>query len=70
MEFIELTAKTRTKTGKSPARELRRQGMLPAVLYGPDTEPVLLSVNEADLEDGEILLRSGKKRFHKIKIKR
>ena len=50
MEFIELNAKTRTTTGKSPARALRRQGELPDVLYGPDTEPVLLSVNIADLE--------------------
>jgi large subunit ribosomal protein L25 len=50
LEFIELSAKTRTTTGKSPARALRRQGELPAVLYGPDTEPVLLSVNIADLE--------------------
>jgi large subunit ribosomal protein L25 len=36
--------------GSSPARELRRKGKIPAVLYGPETEPILLSVNIIDLE--------------------
>jgi large subunit ribosomal protein L25 len=36
--------------GSSPARELRRKGKIPAVFYGPETEPILLSVNIIDLE--------------------
>ena len=50
MEKIELKTKVRTTTGNSPARELRRQGAVPAVLYGPDTESMLLSVSAKALE--------------------
>lgn len=50
MEFLELTAKPRTTKGNSPARALRRQGDIPAVIYGPGSEPVALSVNVYDLE--------------------
>lgn len=50
MEQIELNATVRKTTGNSPARELRRGGQIPAVLYGPQTEPILLSVNIKELE--------------------
>ena len=50
MEQLELNATIRKTTGNSPARELRRGGHIPAVLYGPQTEPVLLSVNIKELE--------------------
>jgi large subunit ribosomal protein L25 len=50
LEFLELTAKPRTTKGNSPARALRRDGAIPAVIYGPGTEPVALSVNVYDLE--------------------
>ena len=50
MEQFELNATVRKTTGNSPARELRRGGQIPAVLYGPQTEPVLLSVNIKELE--------------------
>ena len=50
MEKFELNANVRKSTGNSPARELRRSGLIPAVLYGPQTEPVLLSVSVKDLE--------------------
>ncbi len=50
MDLIELKANIREKTGNGPARVLRREGMIPAVLYGPDTEPILLSVAVYDLE--------------------
>jgi len=36
--------------GSRPARELRRNGKIPAVLYGPETETILLSVNIIDFE--------------------
>lgn len=51
MELLELNAVTRTDTGKSQSRTLRREGRLPAVLYGPNTEPVMLSINLGELED-------------------
>lgn len=50
MDLIELKTKIRTTTGNGPARRLRMSGQIPAVLYGPKTEPVLLSVNKNDLE--------------------
>lgn len=50
MEFHNLTAKPRTTKGNSPARALRRDGAIPAVIYGPGKEPVSLSVNVYDLE--------------------
>ena len=56
MELIELKTKIRTTTGNGPARRLRMSGQIPAVVYGPKTEPVLLSVNKSDLE---ILFKKG-----------
>ncbi len=50
MERYSLQAKRREKTGKGAARTLRRQGEIPAVLYGPNTESTTLSVNVHDLE--------------------
>jgi large subunit ribosomal protein L25 len=50
LDLIELKTKIRTTTGNGPARRLRMSGQIPAVLYGPKTEPVLLSVTKSDLE--------------------
>ncbi|MBW1993040.1 MAG: 50S ribosomal protein L25/general stress protein Ctc [Deltaproteobacteria bacterium] len=50
MEIIELKTQIRKTTGNGPARALRRQGRIPAVLYGPGQKPVLLSVDKNELE--------------------
>ena len=50
MEILELTATMRTSAGNSPSRALRREGNIPAVLYGPGSESVLLSISSLDLE--------------------
>ena len=50
LEFLELKAKPRTTKGNSPARALRRDGAIPAVIYGPGKASVALSVNVYDLE--------------------
>jgi len=50
LEQFDIHATVRKTTGNSPARVLRRAGQMPAVLYGPGTEPVLLSVNVKELE--------------------
>jgi len=50
LDLIELNTKIRTTTGNGPARRLRMSGQIPAVLYGPGKETVLLSVNKSDLE--------------------
>jgi large subunit ribosomal protein L25 len=56
LERIELKAKIRTTVGNGPARVLRRDGKVPAVLYGPKTEPILLAV---DTKDIELILKQG-----------
>ncbi len=50
MESIELKTNIRTSVGNGPARVLRRNKQMPAVLYGLGTETVLLSVDIRDLE--------------------
>ncbi|RZB34981.1 MAG: large subunit ribosomal protein L25 [Desulfobacteraceae bacterium Eth-SRB1] len=50
MELIELKTNIRTSVGDGPARALRRNNQIPAVLYGRGTETVLLSVDISDLE--------------------
>jgi len=50
LEFFELAAKPRTTRGNSPARALRRDGYLPAVLYGHGKETIALSVTIYDME--------------------
>ncbi len=51
MDNIELQVETRTATGNGPARVLRRQGRIPAILYGPAAEPCKLSVGTRDMEN-------------------
>jgi large subunit ribosomal protein L25 len=46
----ELNATIRKTKGNGPARSLRREGMFPAVLYGPSTQPILLAVNVREFE--------------------
>lgn len=45
MNTVELNVKSREKTGKRFARNLRRAGSVPAVLYGHGMVPVSLEVN-------------------------
>ena len=56
MEKFELHANVRKLTGNNPARQLRRGGFIPAVLYGPQTEPVLLAVS---VKEFETILKKG-----------
>lgn len=50
MNLIELNATRRDTIGNSPARALRRKGQVPAVLYGRELKPTLLSISQQDLE--------------------
>ena len=59
MKIIELKANIRTTVGNGPARALRRKDRIPAILYGPNAEPILLSLDTADLEQA---LKKGKSR--------
>jgi large subunit ribosomal protein L25 len=49
MAATELKAQARTGVGKGAARELRRQGLVPAVIYGDKKPPVTVTIayNEA-----------------------
>ena len=56
---IELTASVRNRVGKGAARELRREGMVPAVIYGEKKPPLPISVSYKDafrkIHDGGFL---------------
>ena len=50
MQTFDLKASERKGTGKGAARALRRQGLIPAVLYGPATASIALTISAKDLE--------------------
>lgn len=50
MEILNLKATQREAVGNGPSRVLRREGKVPAILYGPKTEPVKLTIDTLDLE--------------------
>lgn len=45
-----LAAQARAKAGKGAARAVRREGRVPAVIYGDKKEPLLLSLVEKELD--------------------
>jgi len=57
LDIVNLNVESRTTVGKGPARALRREGKIPAVLYGPKSDPVMLTVNARELET---LLKKGR----------
>jgi len=57
LEILELKAERRSTIGKGPARSLRRDGKVPAVLYGSDIQPVSLSIQAKEIE---VLLKNAK----------
>ncbi len=50
MELVAIKTKLREETGKGAARRLRRTKQIPAVLYGPKTEPVSLSLDAIEFD--------------------
>jgi large subunit ribosomal protein L25 len=64
LEQIYLEAQVRKTTGNGPARVLRRDGRIPAILYGPKTDPIMLSIDNKEFEQitkkssiGSVLLK-------------
>jgi large subunit ribosomal protein L25 len=51
MAEIVLEVSRRETTGKETAKKLRRDGKLPAVVYGGHREPVSITVDQKDLSD-------------------
>jgi large subunit ribosomal protein L25 len=50
LELVELKAKPREKTGKSPARQLRLAKAIPAIVYGGTTNPILLTLDASEFD--------------------
>ena len=50
MEQLDLKAQVRKSAGKGTARSLRREGRIPAVLYGPKTDSIMLSIDTKEFE--------------------
>src|SRR5450759_1969555 len=50
MAIVSFSATARDISGKGAARSLRRQGQVPAVIYGHGREPLPLSLNARDLD--------------------
>ncbi len=45
---IELTAEPRSDMGKGASRRLRKAGLVPAIIYGGDTDPVSINLDHND----------------------
>ena len=56
-EMINLSAEPRLRAGKGPARATRRAGRVPAIVYGDNKEPVLISLEPRELS--RVLARPG-----------
>ena len=50
MEALELEAQIREESGKGHASKLRREGLLPCVLYGSEIDSIPLTVKTSDLD--------------------
>jgi large subunit ribosomal protein L25 len=50
LEQLDLKAQVRKSAGKGTARSLRREGRIPAVLYGPKTGSIMLSIDTKEFE--------------------
>jgi large subunit ribosomal protein L25 len=49
-EIVVIAAERRTKSGKGPARQLRRQGKVPGIVYGGKSEPVMLALSFKEMK--------------------
>lgn len=50
MELIKLKAKQRETSGKGAARRLRQNKAIPGIVYGPKSEPVMLSLDAIEFD--------------------
>jgi len=49
MSIFELEAESRTDQGKGASRRLRREGMVPAVIYGADEDPQSITLKHSEM---------------------
>lgn len=64
-DFIQLDATKRTITGKQ-VKQLRNEGFVPAIVYGPDTEPISLTIDKRELR--QVLLDAGGTQIIEINV--
>jgi large subunit ribosomal protein L25 len=57
MAIVPLEGRVRPGRGKGPARQARREGLIPAVMYGADEAPVALAVPKREFD---IAMRTAK----------
>jgi large subunit ribosomal protein L25 len=50
MDTMQLNSEIRVQTGKGAARRLRTSGKLPAILYGAETDPIMLAMDYSELK--------------------
>lgn len=55
-ENATISAKSRDRAGKGAARAVRREGLVPAVIYGEGIDPVMIAIDPRDVMKG---LRTG-----------
>ncbi len=65
MADLVLTVEVRERTGKGGAREARRNGMIPGVLYGGGQDPVAINLKHNEVIKG---LNNGKLLGHMIEL--
>lgn len=79
METITLNAQVRRESKKGPSRRLRAEGLTPAIIYGFQTEPIMLTVRSFDLKKiwekirtesifVKLEIEDGKKKTEKLSI--
>ena len=57
MDQPRLSARVRKNKGKGAVRKLRKDNVIPAIFYGPQTEPVMLALDYPELES---LMKQGR----------
>lgn len=50
MDILDIKANIRKTTGKGSSRAMRREGRIPAILYGAGKDPILLSLERLEFE--------------------
>lgn len=56
MEAVQIELEKRTSTGKGPARKSRSQGLIPGILYGHKSEPLMFAADRHGF--GQLLQKS------------
>jgi large subunit ribosomal protein L25 len=67
MEKLIIEAKRRWDLGKGGSRRLRREGMIPAILYGAEEEPLPVAIDRK-LMDQYLHTEGGRNRIYTLKL--